>query len=226
MGTRDHHLGTPGGPADLRHIDLQAVALLQDLSRHLLGGGQVGVGKLATAGNADGGRAVARVQADDDAGQDLALLGGELVVNHPLLGLPHTLDNDLAGGLGGDAAKGPGLDLYAQHVAQLSLGQLGLGLLQGHLGVRIVHGLHHVLLDVHLDLGLLLVKVHHHVVGDALMVPLIGGHQSLGDLVQHIALGDALLLLDEVDGGKKLLAVQLNGLGGGCFLSHCYLLLR
>ena len=44
------------------------------------------------------------------AGEDLVLLGGELIINHAPLGLTHTLNDDLAGSLGGDAAKVPGLD--------------------------------------------------------------------------------------------------------------------
>ena len=57
------------------------------------------------------------------------------------------------------------------------------------------------------------------IVSGALMVPLVGADQGLGDLLQHIALGDALFLLDHADGGEELLAVQL--IAFRCFL-RCF----
>ena len=148
------------------------------------------------------------------------LLGGELVEHHAALGLPHALNDDLTGGLGGDAAEVLRLDLDAQHVAQLGPGQSLPGVLKAHLGVGVIDGLHHVLLDVHADLALFLVGVHGDVVGDALVVPLVGGHQRLGDLLDHVCLGDALFLLDVSNGGEELLRVQLRALGSSLFLSH------
>ena len=96
--------------------------------------------------------------------------------------------------------------------AQLGLGQLIPGHLQAHLGAGVIHLLHHVLLDEHAHGALLLVGLHRHVVPRALVIPLVGGDQGLGDLLQHVGLGDALLLLNQVDGGEKLRPVQLVGL--------------
>ena len=226
MGAGDEHLGPPGGPADLHHIHPDPVALVDDLSLDLFAGGQERVGELGAGGEPDGHRTVALVHPGDGAGQDLVLLGGELVEDHAALGLPHALDDDLPGGLGGDAAEVLGLDLDAQHVPELGPGQGLPGVLQGDLGVRVVHHLHDVLLDEHAHVPALLVGVHHHVVGDALVVPLVGGHQGLGDLFQHVGLGDALVLFNIGDGGEKFLGVQLRALCGDLFLSHVVLLLQ
>ena len=58
------------------------------------------------------------------------LLGTELVIDHVPLGFPDALDDDLTGGLGGDTAKVLGLDLDADHISQLGVGQCAAGLLQ------------------------------------------------------------------------------------------------
>ena len=129
------------------------------------------------------------------------------------LGLPDTLDNDLAGGLGGNAAKVLGLDLDADHIPQLGVGDGPAGLLQRHLGGRVVHGLHDVLEDEHAHLAGLGVGLDLNVVPGALVVPLVGRGQGLGDLLHHIAGGNALLLLDLGNGGEKLLAVVLAAVG-------------
>ena len=155
------------------------------------------------------------------------LLRGEALEDHAALGLTHALDDDLTGGLGGDPAKVAGLDLNAQHVAQLRPGQRGPGLLQAHLGAGVIHLFHHVLLDKHAHGAQLFVGVHGHVIAHALVVPLIGRDQSLGDLLDHIGLGDALLLFDHTDRGEKFRRVQLVALLCFCVLSrrHCSLLL-
>ena len=212
MGTGNEHLRPLGGAADFHHIHTQAHALHIALALHLLAGSQEGLGGLTAGTDAQAGGAGAGINAGDHAGEDLVLLGGELIIDHAPLGLAHTLDDHLAGGLGGDAAEVTGLDLDADHVAQLGLGQLGAGHLQAHLGAGVVDLLHHVLLDEHADGTLLLVGLHADVVAHAFVIPLVGGHQSLGDLLQHIGLGNALFLLNQVDGGKKLHPVQFIGL--------------
>ena len=148
------------------------------------------------------------------------LLGGKFVVDHTALSLAHTLNDDLTGSLGGDAAKVAGLDLNADNVAQLGTGQLFAGLFQTQLGGGIVNRFHHVLLDEHTDLAGLFVALDNHVVAHALMVTLIGRNQSLGDLFDHIGLGDAFLLFDQADSGKKFLAVQFIALGSDFLFSH------
>ena len=213
MGPGQEDLGPPGGPADLHHIDLQAVALVDGFPPDLLTGGQEGVGVLAAGADAEAGRPVPGVDAGHHAGEDLVLLGAELVVDHAPLRLTDALDDDLPGGLGGDAAEVPGLDLDADHVPQLGVGDGAPGLLQGDLGGGIVHALHDVLEDEHPHLAGLGVGLDLDVVPGPLVVPLVGGGQGLGDLLHHIAGGDALFLLDLGNGGEELLAGVLSAVG-------------
>ena len=221
MSAGDDDLGALGGLADLYHIDLQALTLRVGLAPDLLVDAQIGVGKFRAGADAHRGRTVAGVDAGDHAGEQLVLLGGELVVHHALLSLPDALDDDLPGGLSGDAAKALGLDLDADHVPQLGAGEGGLGLGQADLAGGVVHLLHHVLFQEHPDGVGLRIGVYHQVVAHALVVPPVGGHQRLGDLFHHVAGLDALFLLDLSDGGKKLLAVQLIIVDLlGRFLSH------
>ena len=227
MGAGDKDLGTLGGVADLHHIHLQALTLYIVLALHLLVGAQIGVGELGAGVDAQSDGAVAGVDAGDDAGEQLVLLVAELVIDHALLGLADALDDDLAGGLGGHAAKVLGLDLHADHVAQLGLGQDQAGLLQADLGGGIVYLLHDVLLQKQADGAGVGVGVNDQIIAHALVVPAIGGQQSLGDLLHHITGLDALLLLDLGDGGKKLLAVQFVAVCGFCrSLSHSVFLLK
>ena len=130
-----------------------------------------------------------------------------------MLGLPHPLDDHLAGGLGGDPAKVPGFDLDADHVPGLGGGEALPGLVQGDLGGGVGDLFHDLLLDEHADGLGNLVGLHKDVVGDPLVVPLVGGDQGLGDLLQHVVFGDALLLFNELDGGEELLPVQFIALG-------------
>ena len=228
MGAGDEDLGALGGLADLHHVHLQPLALHIVLALHLLVGAQIGVGELRAGADAQGGSPGAGVDAGDLAGEQLVLLGGELVVHHALLRLPDALDDDLAGGLGGDAAKALGLDLNADHVPQLGPGEGGLGLGQADLGGGVVYLLHHVLFQEHAHGVGLRIGVHHQVVAHALVVPAVGGDQGLGDLLHHIAGLDPLLLLDLSDGGEKLGTVQLvvvdflgRLLSHECFLLNC-----
>ena len=219
VGAGDEDLGPAAGAADLHHIDLQAVALVGHLAPDLLGGGEVSVGGFAVAGDAQGDGPVPGIHAGDGTHQHLMLLGAEHVVDHAVLGFPHALDDDLPGRLGGDAAEVPGLDLDADHVAALGGGQALAGLGQGDLGGGVRDFLYDLLLDVHPHGLGDLVGLHEHVVGHALVVPLVGGDQGLGDLLQHVVPGDALLFLDQGDGGKEFLAVQL--IAFRCFL-RCF----
>ena len=226
MGAGDEHLGPAVCLADLHHVYPNPVALTDLLALDLLPGGQKRVGKLGAGGEADGYRAVALVHPGDGAGENLVLLGRELVENHAPLRLAHPLDDNLTGGLSGDAAEVFGLDLNAQHIPQLRPGQGLLRVLQADLSVGIVHHLHHVLFDEHPNLALFLVGVHHHVVRNTLVVPLIGGDQGLGDLPHHIFLGNSLFLFNVGDGGEKFLGVQLHIFCCDLFLGHVDLLLK
>ena len=221
MGPGDEDLGPPAGAADLHHIDLQPVAFPHHFAPDLLRGGEIGVGGLPVAGDAQGDRAVAGVYPGNSAQKHLVLFGAEHVIDHAVLRLPHALDDHLAGGLGGDAAEVAGLDLNADHIPCLGGGEALAGLVQGDLGEGVGDLLHDLFFYKHADGLGDLVGLHKDVVGDALVVPFIGGDQGLGDLFQHIAFGDPLFLFNQGDGGKEFLAVQLVAFCGfRCFLSH------
>ena len=143
-------------------------------------------------------RPIAGVDAGDHTGQQLLGLAHELIIDHIPFRFPNALDDDLTGGLGGDAAEVFGFDLTAHHVTQLHVGQGTTGFLQGNLGVRIVHFLHHVPTDDDADGVLDRVGQDDDVVLHPFVVALISGDQRLGDLLHHILLLDAFFLLDQV----------------------------
>ena len=177
--------------------------------------------------DAQGHGTVPGIDTGNHAGNQLLLLGAELVIDHPLLRLTDALDNDLAGGLRGYPAEVPGLDLHADHIAQLGLGQGVSCLVQADLRGGVVHHLHHFLLQKQADSGGLLIGLDDQIFPHPLVVLLIGGQKGLGNLLHHIAGLDALLLLNLGDGGKELLAVQLIAVDFfGCSLSHDSFLLK
>ncbi len=228
MGPGNEDLGPLVGPADLHHIDLEAHSLHVALSPDLLAGGEEGLGGLGARADAQAGPAGAGVNAGNHTGEQLMLFGAELIINHAPLGLTHPLNNHLPGGLGGNAAKVAGLDFHPHHVPQTGGGELLPGFLQAHFGVRVVHHLHDVLPNEHPHRAQLLVGVHGDVVPGPLVVLFVGGNQRLGDLFDHILLGNPLLLLNEADGGKKFRTVQLVALLRLCvsFCHSCNLLNR
>ena len=198
MGAGHHHLGPLDGTADLHHIHLQVVPLPDDLGRHPLLGGHDGLGGAGAVGDLDMHVAVSRLDAGDKAGQHLMLLGVELLIDHAPLRLADALDDDLLPRLGGDAAEFVHVHVEGQLVAHFRLGLPGPGFLQGQLQGGIGHFLHHGLLDVNAQLLLHGVHVHHHPVGGGGIVLFHGGDEGGPDLFDHIALGDALLLFDQV----------------------------
>ena len=138
-----------------------------------------------------------------------------------MLRLPDALNDNLAGGLGGDASEILGADLAGHHVAQLDMGQAPAGILQGDLGVGVIHHLNYIPADHHADDIPLLVGNHRHVVSHALVVPLIGGGQGLADLFQHVFLFDAPLFFQLIQGQEKFPVVLLLGVFSFlCSLSH------
>ena len=166
-------------------------------------GREHGLGELAVGGDADGNGAVARLDVGDHAGEDLVLLGGELVVDDAALGLADALDDDLLGSLGGDAAELLGLHRDRDRVAHLGAAADLLGGLENDLVAGVLHRLDDGLVHDHLDLLLVLVQQHLDVVLALGIVPAEGGQHGLLDLVVHIGAGDALFLLDVLDGFKE-----------------------
>jgi hypothetical protein len=62
---------------------------------------------------------VTALEATDDAPDELALAVLELVINQLALGVPHSLEQDLLGGLRGDAPEGAAGLLHVQNRAKL-----------------------------------------------------------------------------------------------------------
>ena len=210
MGPGHDDLGPPVAAADLHHVDPDQVALVVELALDLLVVGQVGVGAVVALADADGHIPGVGVDPQDGAGEDLMLLGGELVEDHAPFGFPDALDDDLLGGLGGNPAEGLGLDLLVDQVAQLALGVDGPGGLDLDLGGGGEDLLHDLLLGIHLHGGL--VQLYEHVVGIAGPVLFIGSQQSLGDAVHHVIHGDSPLPLQLTECCKNF------GIRIGC---HC-----
>ena len=98
-------LGALGRLAHLDDVGLEAGVGLGPLVGHLLGLGQQGLDPAEVE------QRVAAVALLDDAGDDVALAPGVLLVLHLALGLADALGHHLAGGLGGDAAEVLGGDV-------------------------------------------------------------------------------------------------------------------
>jgi hypothetical protein len=99
VGAADHDLGALGGLADLDDVRLEPGAVLVALVGDLLGLGQQGLDLAQVE------QGVAVVGLLDDAGDDVALAPGVLLVLHVALDLADALEDDLLGRLRGDAAE-------------------------------------------------------------------------------------------------------------------------
>src|ERR1700730_12963763 len=99
MGAADDDLRTLGGLADLDDVGLEASVVLVALEGHLFGLRQE---RLDVA---EAEERVAVVALLDHAGDDVALAAGVLLVLLVALGLADALQDDLLGGLRGDAAE-------------------------------------------------------------------------------------------------------------------------
>ena len=95
---RDRDLRSAAGLVHLQQVDLEALAGAVVLDAHLLGRRQHRL-RLAEV-DVD----VARLEAVDDAGDDVAFLAGVLLEDDLALGLAQALQDDLLRRLGGDAA--------------------------------------------------------------------------------------------------------------------------
>ena len=171
------------------------------------------------------------VNAGHGAGQQLLGLGGVVLVHGAPLGLPDALDDDLLGGLGGDAAEGGYLHRDADHISQLRAGIHVPGGVQGHLGGGVLHLLHHGPLLGYGHFGFR--QLHHHVFGGDLLVILpvlpVGVYQSLLDPLHHVVNGDVPLLLQRFQGAEDHIGLAKLRLGIGflCISGHdSFLLIR
>ena len=211
MRAGDDDLRAAGLAAHVHQIDLDALALDERFALDLLAGGQDGVGRLRARADAQGDAAVARVDAGDDAGEDLMLLGVVLLIDHAALGLAQALDDDLLAVAGGDAAELDVIDRKIDDAAHLVLGGELLRVLERHLRAGVLDLFDNLLLHIHLQIALCLVHVHDHVL-HALVVALVGGGECLHDLIHHKGLGNAALLFEHCKGGKDFIAFHGNKL--------------
>ena len=92
------------------------------LAAHLLGGSQHSVGLILPAADAHDHIAARRLDAQHRRREDLVLLGRERVKDHAALGFPDALDDDLLGGLCGDAPERLRFDLGVHQIAELRVG--------------------------------------------------------------------------------------------------------
>ena len=131
------------------------------------------------------------------------LLVVEFVVYNAALGLAYALDNDLLGGLGGDAAELLRLDRDAQLVAGSGL----LGVFLRALDVYLKRGVLHLLDDGHVDdevyALLFLVAYHLDVLAEVRIVLAEGRQEGLLYLFVHVVAGNALFLLYVLHRGKE-----------------------
>ena len=213
MGPGDQHLGPAGGPANLHHIDLHMHAFGQIFAGDLLTGHQQRLGRVGAGADPQGHIAVAGIHTGDYAGEDLMLLGVELIIHLAPLGLPQALDDDLLAVACCDAAELHRVHRDVHDVAHLVLGGEPLGLLNGHLvgGVHVVLFLHHVFLDEHLQVLVCLVHIHDDVL-HIRVVPLVGGGEGLDNLLHHEGLGDAPLLLQQSQCREDFRGIEAYGL--------------
>ena len=189
----DDDLRAAGLAAHVDKIDLDALTLDQLFALDLLAGEQQRVRRLRARADAQGSVARARIDARDDTGEDLVLLGVVFVVDHAALGLAQALNDDLLAVARGDSAELDVVDREVDDVANIILGGNGLGFVKAHLRAGVLDLFDDFLLHEHFQLALALVHVDHHVF-HALVVALVGGGERLNDLIHHKGLGNAAFL--------------------------------
>ena len=188
MAPADHDLGALGRLADLDDVRLQPGAVLVALVGDLLGLGQQ---RLDLAQVEQG---VAVVGLLDDAGHDVALAPGVLLVLEVALDLPDALEDDLLGRLGGDPAEVVG----------------GVVPLADDVAVLVE------LLAVDPDLARVGVDRDDRLLG-GVGTALVGGDQGVGQGVEQRLDGDPLVAGDLAEGIEELEVRLAHGVTT-CFL--------
>jgi hypothetical protein len=149
---------------------------------------------------------VAALEAVDDAGDDVALLAGVLLEDDFALGLTQTLEDDLLGRLGGDAAGVLGEDLDADRVAEVGAGRELARFFQRDLGavvLDVVFGFDDGLLgeDAHATIFAIDLDGEVHV---REVVLLVGRRQRCLDGFEDDLLGEVLLGRELRDRGEEV----------------------
>ena len=214
MGTGNVDQGTAGSTVDLQDVDTDQIAGLVLLAGDLLGNTQDSVLLLVALADLDEDIA-GGIQTQDGAGQQLLSLGRVALVSDAALSLTDALDDDLLGSLGSDAAELLDVDGQGDGIAQLDVGVGDAG----SVDVDLQRGVPQVV-DNGLDLAhedALLGDVDDDILGGDVTVILtilavcIG--QRLLQTLHHVIHGNALGLLQLLQSGEDLGAIDLVGLG-------------
>ena len=193
--SRDDDLRASGGPADLYDVDADDIALVVAFALDLLGGGKHRVGAVVgVAAETDGHVAGVGRDAKHRAGENLMLFGRERVEDHAALCLADALDNDLLGGLGGDAAKVLRANIDIHEVSELGVLVDLPGSVERNFGCGREHVVDHLFLYVHLEIAVF--YLDEHVIGIAFLVLFIRRDECLRDLVDHVLLRNAALFFE------------------------------
>ena len=203
MRAADEHLRSARAVAHLDDVDLDAVALVQFLAADALRRGEHGLGIVGVGADLQKRAAGARVDLVDDAGEDLMLLGVELLIDHAALRLADTLNDNLLCSLRRDTAELLGLDRDTDDVTDLGALADAVRRLLADLNIGIDDALDDRFLDDHLDLLFRLVENDLHIVLTVGRVLAERRQHGLTDLLVHIFARDALLLFNICNCIKK-----------------------
>ena len=191
-----HHLRTMGRLTNVYHINANGVALNPFFAGNLLALAEISVHLVAASADANGNAAVDRINPQHGAGEHFMGLGGESAISGLTLSLTNALNDNALGGLGCNTAKLLCLGFHFHQVALNGAGHILLRLGNGDFGGGELNLLHHFLLGKQLHLAV--DDVDGNVLGVAGVILFISSQQRLGDLVQHVLLGDALFLFQLV----------------------------
>ena len=176
---------------------------MQHLAADALRRGEHGLGIVRVGADLQKRAAGARVDLIDDAGEDLMLLGVELLVDHAALRLADALNDDLLGCLRRDAAELLGLDRDADNVADLGALADAVRRFLTDLHIRIDHARDNRLLDDHFDLLFCLIENDLHVVLAIGRVLAERRQHGLTDLLVHIFARNTFFFFDICNCVKK-----------------------